>query len=126
MGGFVFALALAFLMGGASGMRSAEVDGAPTRDAQSEIELAERALLVGMAAGAECWVRRGESREATNAFLAQQPVFESQGVWLKTSPKAQEAVDLMLSTVDLETCQSKQNVSDEVMNQQLLPLLLSP
>ena len=77
MGGFVFALALAFLMGGASGMRSAEVDGAPTRDAQSEIELAERALLVGMAAGAECWVRRGESREATNAFLAQQPVFES-------------------------------------------------
>ena len=107
-------------------MRSAEVDGAPTRDAQSEIVLAERALLVGMAAGAECWVRRGESREATNAFLAQQPVFESQGVWLKTSPKAQEAVDLMLSTVDLETCQSKQNVSDEVMNQQLLPLLLSP
>jgi len=89
----------------------------------SEPELIERSFLVSMAAAAECRIRNGQSREAAESFLTDHPWSEHQVVWLQTSPRAQQAVQLTLAAADSATCRRNPTVSDQTLRQQLMPLL---
>jgi hypothetical protein len=89
----------------------------------SEPELIERSFLVSMAAAAECRIRNGQSREEAESFLTDHPWSEHQVVWLQTSPRAQQAVQLTLAAADSATCRRNPTVSDQTLRQQLMPLL---
>jgi len=89
----------------------------------SEPELIERSFLVSMAADAECRIRNGQSREEAESFLTDHPWSEHQVVWLQTSPRAQQAVQLTLAAADSATCRRNPTVSDQTLRQQLMPLL---
>ena len=89
----------------------------------SEPELIERSFLVSMAAAAECRIRNGQSREEAESFLTDHPWSEHQVVWLQTSPRAQQAVQLTLAAADPATCGRNPTVSDQTLREQLMPLL---